>query len=63
MPPNVQFPEGDKKIKEFPMGEKSLTKTAQHDLMEEKTNGTRKAWAMHFTMISLLSMLLRIIHI
>lgn len=63
MPQNVQFPDGDKKIKEFPMGEKLLTQTARHDLMEEKINGARKAWAMHFTMISLLSMLVRTIHI
>lgn len=45
------------------MGEKLLTQTARHDLMEEKINGARKAWAMHFTMISLLSMLVRTIHI
>lgn len=63
MPQNVQFPDGNKKKNWFPTGEKWLTKPAQHDLMEEKINGTHKAWAMHFTVISLLSMLARTVHI
>lgn len=62
MPQNVQFPDGNKK-KEFLMGEKWITKPAQHDLMEEKINGTHKAQAKHFTVISLLGMLVRTVHI
>lgn len=48
MPQSVQFPDGNtlkKKKKKivFSMGEKWLTKVAQHDLMEEKINGACKA--------------------
>lgn len=53
---------GKKKI-EFSMGEKWLTKLVQHALMEEKINGTHKAWAMHFAVMSLLSMLVRTVRI
>lgn len=59
---NAQFPDGEKKI-ELPMGEKWLTKLVQHALMEEKINGTHKAWAMHFAVMSLLSMLVRTVRI
>lgn len=60
---NVQFPDGNKKKLKFPTGEKRLTKLVQHASMEEKINGTHKAWAMHFAVMSLLSMLVRTVRI